>query len=83
MFGIYLSKNVYENLPPMLFYSGLVMLVLAMFLPAGLTGKMIAVGGLALMFAGFHAVQSRNRNRGREFRFGQLFYPVRSRVKNV
>ncbi len=73
MFGYWFNRRVYENVPPSLFFSGLVLVFASIFIVSPLTSSLMAAGGVSLIIGAISAIVSRNQNRRRSFKLAQLY----------
>ena len=73
MFGFWLNRRLYENMPPLFFLIGVLVLIRSIFGIGSLTSLFFAISGFALLGASFLIVVYRNTNRERRFRLSQLW----------
>ena len=73
MFGHHFDKQTYENLPPAEFLLGMVLFCSGFLIDLTIAASLTALAGLVFMAVGFVTVGLRNRHRGHNFHFGQLF----------
>ena len=81
MFGLWLNKRIYENLPPLFFFAGMIVLLLSFSIERVTAANLLGFSGLFQVMVALLILYRRNKNRHRLFKFQQLCSFNLGRVK--